>query len=167
MAVDTNYRAGIKLLFKNEWGSFVATFARFEYALKRAGYLKYEKLGVSAEAGWAGFAKDLGADFLESCHAEPSLAVLFLHPPRLLKVDKDQAVSWKKARAVNSAADFLVVIGDVRNGLFHGEERVHADRDGDLILAAQDALDLAWACALRKTDNAKLRRFCEAFRFSQ
>ncbi len=93
MAVDTDYRAGIKLQFKNEWGSFVATFARFEYALKRAGYLKYEKPGTSAEAGWAGFAADLGDGFLQQARALPELQVLFVAPPRLLKVDKDQAVS--------------------------------------------------------------------------
>jgi hypothetical protein len=167
MVVDTNYRAGIKLQFKNEWGSFFATIARFEYALKQAGYLKYEKPGTSAEAGWTGFAADLGDGVLQQARALPELQVLFVAPPRLLKVDKDQAVSWKKARAVNSVADFFMVLQDVRNTLFHGDSRVHGDRDGALIDAAQHALDLAWQSALQNTGNPKLVRFCESFRFTQ
>jgi hypothetical protein len=167
MTADTNYRAGIKLQFKSEWASFAATFARFEYALKMAGYLKYDKLGVSAEAGWAGFARELGDGFLAECRAEPAVAVLFAAPPRLLKVEKDQAVAWKKSRAVNGLADFFTVIGDVQRGLFHGDPRVHGDRDGVLINAAQEALDMAWAYTAKQTDVPKLVRFCEAFRFTQ
>ena len=166
MAVDTNYRAGIKLQFKTEWGSFVATFARFEYALKMAGYLKYEKPGTSAEAGWAAFAADLGGAFLSHCKGLPEVQVLFNAPPRLLKVDKDQAVSWKKARAVNSVGDFFMVIQDVRVSLFHGDTKVHGDRDGERIDAAQVVLDEAWACAAQAKGNSKLVRFCEAFRFN-
>lgn len=166
MTADTNYRAGIKLQFKSEWASLAATYARFEYALKQAGYLKYDKLGASAEAGWAGFAKDLGDAFLAECRNEPAVQVLFVAPPQLLKVEKDQAVAWKKARAVNGLADFLLVIGDVHKGLFHGASKVHAERDGVLIAAAQEALDMAFAFALKRKDHAKLTRFCEAFRFT-
>ena len=167
MAVDTNYRAGIKLLFKNEWGSLVATFARFEYALKLAGYLKYEKLGASAEAGWAGFAGDLGDVFLAHCRGLPEVQVLFNAPPRLLKVDRDRAVSWKKPRAVNSLSDLFLVIQDVHGSLFHGDARVHGERDGERIEAAQALLDEAWGWALQDKANARLVRFCEAFRFTQ
>ena len=77
MTADTNYRAGIKLQFKSEWASLAATFARVEYALKQAGYLKYEKPGTSAEAGWAGFAGDLGDGFLAHCRALPEVQMLF------------------------------------------------------------------------------------------
>ncbi len=164
MSADTNYRAGIKVQFKSEWASFAATFARFEYALKMAGFLKYDKLGASAEAGWTGFAAALGEGFLAECRIEPALAVLFVAPPRLLKVEKDQAVAWKKARAVNGLSDLFAVIGDVQRGLFHGEARVHGERDGDLINAAQEALDMAFAFAAKQAEP-KLVRFCAAFRF--
>ncbi len=164
--MDTNYRAGIKLQFKNEWGSYAATFARFEYALKMSGYLKYDKLGASADAGWAGFAADLGAAFYAECRATPELEVLFVAPPRLLKVDKDQAVSWKKSRAVNGPADLFAVLCDVRTNMFHGDPRAHGERDGDLIVAAQLALDSSWTAALM-SDSPKLARFCAAFRFMQ
>lgn len=166
MAVDTNYRAGIKLLFKTEWGSFVATYERFEYALKQAGYLKHEKPGTSAEAGWAGFAADLGPEFLALCRSLPEVEVLFNAPPRLLKVDRDQAVSWKKARAINSVSDFFQTLQDLRRNLFHGDTKVHAEKDGARIEAAQVVLDEAWSWAARAKDNAKLARFCEAFRFT-
>jgi hypothetical protein len=156
MAVDTNYRAGIKLLLKSEWSSFFATFARFEYAMKRAGYLKHDKPGTSAEAGW---------DFYALCKTMPELAVLFIAPPQLLKVEKGPTVAWKKARAVNSAADFFQVIKDIRNSLFHGEKQVHADRDGQLIAAAQIALDFAWQTAALNVAQPKLAQFCANFRF--
>lgn len=167
MAVDTNYRAGIKLQFKNEWGSFVATMMRFEYALKQSGYLKYDKLGASAEAGWAVFAADLGSDFIVKCRAMPELSVLFVSPPRLLKVDKDQKVSWKKARAVNSVGDFFQVIKDIHTNLFHGEQRVHGERDGQLIEAAQFALDFTMQEALKIDGNLKILRFAAHFPFQQ
>lgn len=166
MAIDTNYRAGIKLQFKTEWASFAATFARFEYALKSAGYLKHDKLGATAEAGWAGFAADLGEGFFQECKAMPELEVLLVSPPRLLKVEKDRQVAWKKARAVNSAADVFAVIKDVQGGLFHGDSRVHGERDGALIDAAQEALDFTWSLAVKRTDVPRLVRFCEAFRFT-
>lgn len=165
MAADTNYRAGIKLLLKSEWSSFFATFARFEYAMKHAGYLKYSKPGTSAEAGWDGFSQDLGHAFYDQCKANPALQVLFVAPPRLLKVDPGDAVSWKKARAVNSAGDVFQVIKDIRNNLFHGEKQVHAERDGQLITAAQQTLDLAWHAATQAGSNPRLVQFCEAFRY--
>ena len=164
MSADTNYRAGIKLQFKSEWASFAATYARFEYALKMAGYLQYDKFGVSAEAGWAKFAVALGDSFAAECRAEPAMEVLYVAPPRLLKVDKDQAVSWKKPRTVKGLADMFTVIGDVRAALFHGEGKVHEDRLGTLINAAQEALDMAFAHAAKQSD-ARLVRFCAAFRF--
>lgn len=167
MSADTNYRAGIKLQFKSEWASLAATFARFEYALKMAGYLKHDKLGASAEAGWAGFAADLGAPFLAQLREEPAVQVLFVAPPQLLKVEKDQAVAWKRARSVNGLADVFAVIADVERNLFHGSEGVHASRMGDLINAAQEALDMTFAYAARQKDKAKLVRFCEVFRFTQ
>lgn len=165
MAADTNYRAGIKLLLKSEWSSFFATFARFEYAMKQAGYLKHSKPGTSAEAGWEAFSQDLGTTFFDQCKANPELEVLFVAPPRLLKVDTGNAVSWKKARAVNSVGDFFQVIKDIRNNLFHGEKQVHAERDGQLIAAAQQSLDLAWQAAAQNGANPALVQFCAAFRY--
>lgn len=164
MAYDTNYRAGIKLHFKNEWSSFSATFMRFEYALKMSGFLKYDKLGASAEAGWASFAAALGPDVLAQLRAMPELSILFVSPPALLKVDKDSKVSWKKARAVNNLADFLHVIKDVHTNLFHGE--VQVQRNGDLIEAAQVALDAIWEMAQRIDGNLNLLRFAKHFPYS-
>lgn len=165
MAVDTNYRAGIKLQFKNEWATFAATFARFEYALKQSGYLKYTKPGTSAEAGWDGFANDLGEDFLSLCKDLPETATLLQHPPRLLKVDRDESVSWKKPRAISTVADLFQVVRDTRNNLFHGDQKVHDDRDDALIHAAQAVLDQSWDRAIKLSDNPKLVRFVTAFRF--
>jgi hypothetical protein len=165
MTVDTNYRAGIKLHLKNEWSSFAATFMRYEYALKMSGFLKYDKLGATAEAGWASFAVELGDDVLTQCRAMPELAILFVSPPALLKVDKDSKVSWKKARSVGSLADFFAVIKDVYTNLFHGETTVQ--RNGDLINAAQIALDVIWQAAQGKEGSLKLLRFAKHFPYQQ
>jgi hypothetical protein len=169
MTLDTNYRAGIKLLLKSEWTTFFATFARFEYAMKRAGYLKHDKPGTSAEAGWDGFAAALGPAFFNECKADPELQILFTAPPQLLKVDRaaegGSTVAWKKARAVNGVASFFQVVKDIRNSLFHGEKQVHSARDGDLISAAQRVLDLSWDAALADQKNPTLVQFCASFRF--
>lgn len=165
MSVDTNYRAGIKLQFKNEVSSFSATFMRFEYALKMSGFLKYDKLGASAEAGWAGFAAALGPQVYTHCRAVPELAILFVSPPALLKVDKDSKVSWKRGRSVAGLADFFQVIKDVHSSLFHGETLVQ--RNGDLIIAAQYALDVIWAQAGQIQGDLNLLRFLKHFPFQQ
>ncbi|MCF8486037.1 MAG: hypothetical protein K9G71_12535 [Rhodobacteraceae bacterium] len=165
MSTNAAYRAGLEQQFHNEWVTFFATFARFEHALKKAPYLKHTKSGTTAEAGWQGFANDLGPEFLDLCRTEPDLEKLFTNPPMLLKVDLGEATSWKKARAINSVADFFQVVKDVRNNLFHGDIRPHSDREERLIKAAQQVLDLAWSHASKKADNPKLVEFCEAFRF--
>ena len=82
--------------------------------------------------------------------------VLFVAPPRLLKVEKDQAVAWKKARAVNGLGDLFAVIGDVQRGLFHGEDRVHGERDGDLI----DAGKRRWIWPLPLRRSKAIRSWC-------
>ena len=165
MSTNTSYRAGLEQQFQADWVSFFATFARFEHALIKAPYLKHSKTGVTAEAGWAGFAADLGAGFLETCRADPDLEKLFTNPPMLLKVDQGEESSWKKARAINSAADWFLVVKDVRNNLFHGDISPHSEREERLIIAAQRVLDLAYAAALARADNPKMVEFCEAFRF--
>ncbi len=165
MSTDKTYRAGLEQQFQAEWVSFFATFARFEHALIKAPYLKHGKTGVTAEAGWAGFAADLGAEFLELCRADAELEKLFINPPMLLKVDQGEESSWKKARAVNSVADWFLVVRDVRNNLFQGDVYPHSEREERLIIAAQRVLDMAFAAAQAKADNPKLVEFCEAFRF--
>ena len=165
MSTDKTYRAGLEAQFHTDWVSFFATFARFEHALIKAPYLKHGKTGVTAEAGWAGFAADLGAEFLEVCRADPELEKLIINPPMLLKVDQGEESSWKKARAVNSVADWFLVVRDVRNNLFQGDVYPHSEREERLIIAAQRVLDMAYAAALKLSDNPKMVEFCEAFRF--
>lgn len=167
MTTNAAYRAGLDQQFHQDWITFFSTFARFEHALKKAPYLKHTKSGTTAEAGWAGFADDLGPDFLALCRGIPDLDKLFTNPPMLLKVDLGEATSWKKARAINSAADFFQVVKDVRNNLFHGDIRPHSDREERLIKAALLVLDLAWGHAAQKTDNPKMFAFCEAFQFQK
>jgi hypothetical protein len=165
MSTDKTYRAGLEQQFQTDWVSFFATFARFEHALIQAPYLRHSKTGVTAEAGWAGFAADLGEGFLVACRAEPEVEKLFINPPMLLKVDQGEESSWKKARAVNSVADCFLLVKDVRNNLFHGDIYPHSEREERLIIAAQRVLDMAFAAAQARSDNPKLVEFCEAFRF--
>ena len=167
MTTDTTYRAGLEQQFHRDWVAFFAAFARFEHALIKAPYLKHGKTGVTAEAGWAGFATDLGAGFLDRCRAEPELEKLFTNPPMLLKVDQGEETSWKKARAINSVADWFLVVKDVRNNLFHGDIHAHSEREERLMIAALKVLDMAFAAAQAQSDNPKMVEFCEAFRFQR
>jgi hypothetical protein len=68
---------------------------------------------------------------------------------------------------VNTTADFFQVIKDVHNNLFHGEAQVHGDRDGQLIEAAQFALDFIWQETLKIEGNLQTLRFAKHFPYQK
>ncbi len=98
---------------------FFAAFARFEYALKRAGYVGGDD--KRAWADWDRFALDvrnLGdaavAPLLESCR------YLREHPPKK-QVVRDGRLEWSTRPAAGSPIeDVLLSIRTVRNIVFHG-----------------------------------------------
>jgi hypothetical protein len=116
---------------------FFAAFARFEYALKRAGYVVGNH--KSASAAWDRFAVDL-RDMGHAALA-PVLAVcvyLRQHPPKKQVVNNGNLEWVVRPAAGSPIEDVLLSIRTVRNNVFHGGKfptGVVAEplRDGQLI----------------------------------
>jgi hypothetical protein len=104
---------------------FYAVFSRFEYALKRSGFVKGDKY-KNAVVDWDRFA----AEVLDGRHRnEMSRAFtrgktyLLQTPPDRQVVRPDQSVGWQKnpRRSRESDGQYLLrLVRDVRNNLFHG-----------------------------------------------
>jgi len=98
---------------------FLGTFARFEYALKRAGYVKGDEKHVWAD--WDGFGHKLAsldpailAPVLKCCH------YLRDHPPKK-QVMRGGQLEWAVRTPAGSAIeDILLSTRTVRNNVFHG-----------------------------------------------
>jgi hypothetical protein len=99
---------------------FLAVFSRFEYALKRAGYVRGDEKGVAAD--WDRFAQDLPP--LGEAALRPILAsaeYLQQHPPRK-QILKAGRLHWEErgAGAGSVIGNVLLSVRTVRNNVFHG-----------------------------------------------
>jgi hypothetical protein len=99
---------------------FLGTFARFEYALKRAGYAQGDDKRVSAD--WDTFAKDIAlldpATLTPLLHCCPYLQD---HPPKK-QILVGSGLQWAlRERGSGSAVvELLLDVRTVRNNVFHG-----------------------------------------------
>lgn len=127
---------------------FIATFARFEFALKRGGFLE-GKPRCSAGANWNAFAQQLGRGFFAEMQAAPETGLLFTKPPqRLVVADDETKPEFISPEVVRNAQQLFEAVRLVRNNLFHGEKPGIGGRDRDLIRASMFVLDRAMAaCA--------------------
>ena len=98
---------------------FLATFARFEYALKRAGYAIGTESSVAPD--WNRFAKELTNE--DDAALEPVFAVaeyLEASPP-MKQIMKDGSLNWARLNTEKSRIERLLFdLRTVRNNLFHG-----------------------------------------------
>lgn len=100
---------------------FFAYFSRFEYSLKRSGFLKP---GQKAEPNWDAFANSLQGQFAGVQASDFRKAVEFLlrEPPKTQVVSQSQ-LSWTDtARGAGEHYETYVLrlVRTVRNNLFHG-----------------------------------------------
>jgi hypothetical protein len=98
---------------------FFAAFARFEYALKRAGYVVGDD--KSASPSWDRFAVDL-RDMGDAALAPVIAACVYLreHPPKKQVVNNGN-LEWAVRPAAGSPIeDVLLSVRTVRNNVFHG-----------------------------------------------
>jgi hypothetical protein len=99
---------------------FLGTFARFEYALKRAGYVLGNEKWASAD--WDRFAKEI--EVLGPTSLSPVLGCcqcLKDHPPRK-QVLRDCRLQWVLRQGDSGSAvnEILLNVRTVRNNVFHG-----------------------------------------------
>ena len=119
---------------------FFVVFSRFEYALKRAGYVSGNE--KRASANWDKFASDIEDAFRPDQTAELQNAVTYLQnsPPRK-QVVQDDELRWKDNTPSKNEPRLrwlLRLVRTVRNNLFHGEKfrtllEEHPPRDIDLM----------------------------------
>lgn len=136
------------------------TFARAEYALKKAGYLSEQK---TPKIRWDKFAAKIGERLLASDEPAVQQAIKSLaENPPAKQVVKDGSLIWESRKCDKRKPDPLFVIlsvTTVRNNLFHGGKKIHgtlAERDFRLLLSCLKLL----SCALT-LDRDVLRFFQE------
>jgi hypothetical protein len=103
---------------------FFKIFARFEYALKAAGFhAGKEGKARKAEANWDSFAKSLNSLFEEEHEGELGEAVRYMldEPPKVQMVNAAGQLEWADKRETGpTARQLFLYIRRVRNNLFHG-----------------------------------------------
>lgn len=96
------------------------TFARFEYALKAAGF---HNEGGDAKPNWRSFAESIPALFENPADAQlrAALAYLLEHPPKK-QVIANGVLAWSEEPPNTDlhADRVLIYVRRVRNNLFHG-----------------------------------------------
>jgi len=135
---------------------FIISFARFEYALKRAGYVAERGASHDAQVNWPAFEKANHEAFRNSL-AQPNkqlqsaIKSLDAEPPRKLvlhRTDGIRELRWKPARPNGQLLNrYLAYVRRVRNNLFHGEkpQTLMGDSTRGLELV-QSALAILEAC---------------------
>ncbi len=111
---------------KNLVINFFVVFSRFEYAMKRSGYLKNDskKKDRRAEPDWDKLANKINPKFSLTSSSEFNAAVLYLktHPPKKQMVVDDN-LSWldlAKGSDKSNCRWIIRTVKTVRNNLFHG-----------------------------------------------
>ena len=156
------YRSGIEETLKPTALKFFATFSRFEFALKRGGYVS-GLTGRSASPNWTQFGNDLGVDFYNQMKSAEPAKVFFENSPKRLIVKAERGVEFIDQVAPVNTQTLLEAVSLVRNNLFHGEKAILGERDELLLSAALFVLDSAFQAAQQRYG---LRPVCEAFRYA-
>ena len=101
---------------------FFFVFSRFEYALKRAGFVKRDRR--NAEPNWDAFADSIERryDPNESPKVARAVNYLLSEPPKRQIVENDNSLGWKDSNRDNETEIrwVLLLVRRVRNNLFHG-----------------------------------------------
>jgi hypothetical protein len=128
---------------RQELAEFFLVFARFEFALKAAGYAKQGRWG--AEVNWRKFSDEIGPKLLPPQGEQLQKAVVYLsrEPPQQ-QVLSDNQLSWVERTPPDNWSDMrglLFHVQGARNNLMHGakfvaRESQDPDRDRKLLFAA-------------------------------
>jgi len=111
-------------LDRNLITEFFFVFSRFEYALKRAGYVRANRAGY-AEPDWVKFGQDIQPHYNrhETTSLEEAIDYLFSEPPKRQVVGEDGSLRWEDLEQnanQTELARLLAIVRTVRNNLFHG-----------------------------------------------
>jgi len=148
---------------------FFVTFSRFEYALKRAGFVKGDSYD-NALPDWDRFARERLdgriADITDTEFTKASSYLLQEPPLRQTFVKSNKSMQWRanSKRSSEGEGEYLLrLVKDVRNNLFHGGK--YPLPDGPVNDQALRNSQLLQACltVLEKCRSldAKVKRFFE------
>ena len=111
---------------KNLIFEFLATFSRFEYALKTAGYYSINKKTYEAKAEWGVFTKDVSSNLnleISNDLKEAFNFILGYNLKLLGDFGRKSKLDWIPFKVVKSETDLSKVIRKIRkirNNTFHG-----------------------------------------------
>lgn len=131
---------------------FLAVFARYEFALKAAGFAH----GDDATASWDRYARTVDAAFagLNDKDLRVAIDYLLTQPPKKQVLDHGN-LQWRDAPPdpnLSRAEQVLLMVRRVRNNLFHGGKFLPgSDRDEMLV---SHSLVVLQACLPLNTDVA-------------
>lgn len=143
---------------------FFVTFSRFEFALKRGGFLKIGEIGSRAGPDWDEFAKALEPGFFAKMQTSERAEIFFKDQPKSLRVAAAQRVAFDTPDPIVNGEMLFGAVRLVRNNLFHGEKPRVTDRDQALMTASLFVLDSAMSDC---HENERCTGVPQAFAFSQ
>ena len=114
---------------------FFATFARFEFAMKQCGYLRYAGKGRIAEACRQKLRDALPTNFFDMVRDAQTATTLISRPPKNLFAQGEAIPEFgEQSPALTTTTQLLNAVWQVRNNLFHGNKMYPADRERDVAL---------------------------------
>lgn len=134
--------------------TLLATFLRFEFALKEYGFCP--KNG-DACVEWDRVAKKLGPNFYARIKNSGKANTIMQRPP-LKQIARDHSLDWKECRPPANVCQLMLAVRRVRNNLVHGgksgdpeDDRGNPHRNKNLIAEAQWVIEQA----LHELDDVK------------
>ena len=122
-------------------GKLFRDFARTEYALKEAGFVKRGR-EQAAEADWEEFARQFGDELWSDPLIEKAAQFMAENPPKK-QIFQDGQLCWGAGEKAFNGATLLRCVRRVRNNLCHGGKERRTDRDE---LLMQHSLEILASC---------------------
>lgn len=127
---------------------FFVVFARFEFALKEAGYVSGAR--GYAEPTWHTFERDIAAAFQPPTTEEGAAVHVLTTQPPLRQVFRDNRLTWEPMPLRGPpVVRALTAARQVRNNLFHGGKHTPHSADGRDAALVSAALAILNACLRR------------------
>ncbi len=106
---------------------FIATFLRFEFALKEDGFGPKEG---KAFVEWGRVTKELGQPFYTSIDQSGKAETIMRRPPKK-QVSREHALEWKPQDPPANVQELFEAVRRVRNNLVHGGKAGDPEYDPD------------------------------------
>jgi hypothetical protein len=138
----------------NEAIKFIATFLRFEYALKENGFCPKDG---DACVEWGRVIKELGETFYESVRRSGHAETIMRKPPKK-QISRDSRLKWKSLGPPQGVDGLFLAIRRVRNNLLHGGKSRDRDDDNDPARNERLVREAQWIIeeALRKLEDVRI-----------